>query len=108
MTITQALPRPAGRARAVFVDLFEKGLDAPICLTWEPPTPLQPVVRALPVIVGRGAADPRELSDGGVQAGIDDPGADVQVFYVDIGGGSQRCGPTSGLVEYADRAPTSA
>ena len=58
MTITAS--GPTGR----LVDLFEYGLDAPICLTWELTYALQPRLRALPSLVrtarpGRADRPPR-------------------------------------------------
>ncbi|HEV7709451.1 MAG TPA: radical SAM protein, partial [Asanoa sp.] len=78
MTVqTQARP---GR----LVDLFERGLDAPICLTWELTYACN--LSCVHCLSSSGRRDPRELSTAECKAVIDELER-MQVFYVNIGGG---------------------
>jgi mycofactocin biosynthetic radical S-adenosylmethionine protein MftC len=73
------------------VDLFERGLDAPICLTWELTYACN--LSCLHCLSSSGRRDPRELIDT-LQR--------MQVFYVNIGGGEPTVRPDFWeLVEYA-------
>jgi mycofactocin radical SAM maturase len=72
------------------VDQFERGLAAPICLTWE-------LTYACNLACGHclsssGRRDPRELSTAECRAVIDEL-ARMQVFYVNIGGGEPTVRP---------------
>lgn len=71
---------PAGR----LVDHFERGLDAPICLTWELTYACN--LACVHCLSSSGLRDPRELTTGECTALIDEL-ARMQVFYVNIGGG---------------------
>src|ERR1700677_924043 len=80
-------------------DLFQLGLDAPICLTWELTYPCN--LSCVHCLSSSGRRDPRELSTDECKAVIDTMQR-MQVFYVNIGGGE----PTVRrdfweLVEYA-------
>ncbi|MFJ9563843.1 mycofactocin radical SAM maturase [Streptomyces fuscichromogenes] len=66
------------------VDLFEYGLDAPICLTWELTYACN--LACAHCLSSSGRRDPRELSTAEAKAVIDELEA-MQVFYVNIGGG---------------------
>lgn len=81
MTATAVAPPPkVGR----LVDQFEKGLDAPICLTWELTYACN--LACVHCLSSSGKRDPRELSTEQCKAIIDELHK-MQVFYVNIGGG---------------------
>src|ERR1700748_3225288 len=65
-------------------DLFQLGLDAPICLTWELPSACN--LSCAHCLSSSGRRDPRELSTAECKAVIDTLER-MQVFYVNIGGG---------------------
>ena len=73
-------PAPVGR----LVDQFERGLDAPICLTWELTYACN--LACVHCLSSSGRRDPRELSTEQCKAIIDEL-QKMQVFYVNIGGG---------------------
>ncbi|TDD86012.1 mycofactocin radical SAM maturase [Actinomadura darangshiensis] len=73
---------PASGTR--LADLFEHGLDAPICLTWELTYACN--LACAHCLSSSGRRDPRELSTAEAKAVIDELEA-MQVFYVNIGGG---------------------
>ncbi|MEE2031825.1 mycofactocin radical SAM maturase [Rhodococcus chondri] len=75
-----AAPVKVGR----LVDQFEKGLDAPICLTWELTYACN--LSCVHCLSSSGKRDPRELSTAQCKAIIDELQR-MQVFYVNIGGG---------------------
>ncbi|MEU6609673.1 mycofactocin radical SAM maturase [Streptomyces shenzhenensis] len=83
MTTAQQAPK-TGRAASRLVDLFEYGLDAPICLTWELTYACN--LACSHCLSSSGRRDPRELSTREAKAVIDELEA-MQVFYVNIGGG---------------------
>ncbi|MEU6355550.1 mycofactocin radical SAM maturase [Streptomyces sp. NPDC047072] len=72
------------------VDLFELGLDAPICLTWELTYACN--LSCAHCLSSSGRRDPRELSTAEAKAVIDELEA-MQVFYVNIGGGEPTVRP---------------
>jgi len=78
MTLT-AFPGHAGLA-----DLFERGLDAPICLTWELTYACN--LACTHCLSSSGRRDPDELTTAECMAVIDELQR-MQVFYVNIGGG---------------------
>ena len=81
------------------VDLFEFGLDAPICLTWELTYACN--LSCVHCLSSSGRRDPRELSTAECKAVIDEL-ARMQVFYVNIGGGEPTVRPDFWeLVDYA-------
>jgi mycofactocin radical SAM maturase len=81
------------------VDLFERGLDAPICLTWELTYACN--LSCVHCLSSSGRRDPRELSTAECKAVIDTLQR-MQVFYVNIGGGEPTVRPDFWeLVEYA-------
>src|SRR5205823_1137223 len=81
------------------VDLFEYGLDAPICLTWELTYACN--LSCTHCLSSSGRRDPRELSTAECKAVIDELQR-MQVFYVNIGGGEPTVRPDFWeLVEYA-------
>ncbi len=83
MTLTpERAAAPAHGPR--LVDLFEHGLDAPICLTWELTYACN--LACEHCLSSSGRRDPRELTTDECKAVIDELQR-MQVFYVNIGGG---------------------
>ena len=81
------------------VDLFEYGLDAPICLTWELTYACN--LSCVHCLSSSGRRDPRELTTAECKAVIDEFER-MQVFYVNIGGGEPTVRPDFWeLVDYA-------
>ncbi len=72
----------SGRGR--LVDRFERGLDAPICLTWELTYACN--LACVHCLSSSGRRDPAELSTDECKALIDEFER-MQIFYVNIGGG---------------------
>jgi mycofactocin radical SAM maturase len=94
MTILAARPAP-GR----LVDQFEKGLDAPICLTWELTYACN--LACVHCLSSSGRRDPDELSTEECKALIDEFER-MQIFYVNIGGGEPTVRPDFWeLLDYA-------
>ena len=92
------LPAPTRRPQTL-VDLFESGLDAPICLTWELTYACN--LSCVHCLSSSGRRDPRELSTDECKAIIDELER-MQVFYVNIGGGEPTVRPDFWeLVDYA-------
>src|SRR5581483_2645604 len=96
--------RHAGGAAAVsvaipLVEHFARGLDAPICLTWELTYACNLACRHC--LSSSGRRDPAELSTAEAKAVIDELER-MQVFYVNIGGGEPTIRPDFWeLVDYA-------
>jgi mycofactocin radical SAM maturase len=81
------------------VDHFERGLDAPICLTWELTYACN--LSCVHCLSSSGRRDPRELTTAQAEAVIDELER-MQVFYVNIGGGEPTVRPDFWhLVDYA-------
>ena len=81
------------------VDQFERGLDAPICLTWELTYACN--LACVHCLSSSGKRDPRELSTRQCMDIIDELQR-MQVFYVNIGGGEPTVRPDFWeLVDYA-------
>jgi mycofactocin radical SAM maturase len=77
--------RPSGSASpGRLVDTFERGLDAPICLTWELTYACN--LACVHCLSSSGRRDPDELTTAECKALIDQFEA-MQIFYVNIGGG---------------------
>jgi len=76
--------RHASSAGTRLTDQFERGLDAPICLTWELTYACN--LACVHCLSSSGRRDPRELSTDECTAVIDELER-MQVFYVNIGGG---------------------
>ncbi|WP_166870958.1 mycofactocin radical SAM maturase [Salinibacterium sp. ZJ450] len=94
MTILDTPPAPTR-----LVDLFEYGLDAPICLTWELTYACN--LSCVHCLSSSGRRDSRELSTDECKAVIDELER-MQVFYVNIGGGEPTVRPDFWeLVDYA-------
>ena len=86
-------------APARLVDHFERGLDAPICLTWELTYACN--LSCVHCLSSSGRRDPRELSTEECKAVIDELER-MQVFYVNIGGGEPTVRPDFWeIVDYA-------
>ncbi|WP_298121717.1 mycofactocin radical SAM maturase [uncultured Aurantimicrobium sp.] len=83
MTLLEAPGAPSTKP-ARLVDLFEFGLDSPICLTWELTYACN--LSCVHCLSSSGRRDPRELSTEECKAVIDELER-MQVFYVNIGGG---------------------
>src|ERR1700747_1749225 len=80
-------------------DLFQLGLDAPICLTWELTYACN--LSCVHCLSSSGRRDPRELTTDECKAVIDTLER-MQVFYVNIGGGEPTVRPDFWeLVDYA-------
>src|SRR6266700_3909856 len=80
-------------------DLFQLGLDAPICLTWERTYACN--LSCVHCLSSSGRRDPRELTTDECKAVIDTLER-MQVFYVNIGGGEPTVRPDFwDLVDYA-------
>ena len=81
------------------VEQFERGLDAPICLTWELTYACN--LACVHCLSSSGRRDPRELSTEECKAVIDELER-MQVFYVNIGGGEPTIRPDFWhLLQYA-------
>jgi mycofactocin radical SAM maturase len=78
--VTAVAPAPGTR----LVDRFERGLDAPICLTWELTYACN--LACVHCLSSSGRRDPRELSSDECRSLIDEFER-MQIFYVNIGGG---------------------
>src|SRR6201984_1911923 len=89
-------PAPApGR----LVDHFEAGLDAPICLTWELTYACN--LACVHCLSSSGRRDRRELTTEECRALVDEF-ADMQIFYVNVGGGEPTVRPDFWeLLDYA-------
>lgn len=80
-------------------DELKRGLDAPICLTWELTYACN--LDCIHCLSSSGRRDPRELDTAEAMAVIDQM-RDMQVFYVNIGGGEPMIRPDFfELVEHA-------
>jgi mycofactocin biosynthetic radical S-adenosylmethionine protein MftC len=66
------------------VEHFERGLDAPICLTWELTYACN--LACVHCLSSSGRRDPRELTTAECKSVIDEF-ARMQIFYVNVGGG---------------------
>ena len=84
--MTTMLPDPAPAPAPVprLIEQFERGLNAPICLTWELTYACN--LACVHCLSSSGRRDPRELSTEQCKAVIDELQR-MQVFYVNIGGG---------------------
>ncbi|MEU0499272.1 mycofactocin radical SAM maturase [Mycobacterium sp. NPDC006124] len=91
--MTTAAPVPR------LIEQFEKGLDAPVCLTWELTYACN--LACVHCLSASGKRDPRELSTQQCKEIIDELER-MQVFYVNIGGGEPTVRPDFWeLVDYA-------
>src|SRR4028119_2417113 len=78
---------------------FARGLDAPICLTWELTYACN--LACAHCLSSSGRRDPRELSTAEAEAVIDELQR-MQVFYVNVGGGEPTVRPDFWhLLDYA-------
>src|SRR5271166_4239194 len=78
---------------------FSRGLDAPICLTWELTYACN--LACVHCLSSSGRRDPNELSAAEARGIVDDM-VDMKVFYVNIGGGEPMLRPDFfDLVSYA-------
>ncbi|GAA4057496.1 mycofactocin radical SAM maturase [Actinomadura miaoliensis] len=100
MTDTTAAGNGAvGSASGSLIEMFERGLDAPICLTWELTYACN--LSCVHCLSSSGRRDPRELTTEQCEAVIDELQA-MQVFYVNVGGGEPTVRPDFWhLLEYA-------
>jgi len=98
LTTSEAATSNAARP-VTLVDRFERGLTAPICLTWELTYACNLSCRHC--LSSSGRRDPRELSTAQCEAIIDELQA-MRVFYVNVGGGEPTVRPDFWhLLEYA-------
>ena len=101
MTLAPDIAPGAGAAAAPgrLTDLFQLGLDAPICLTWELTYACN--LSCVHCLSSSGRRDPRELTTAECK-GVIDTLQRMQVFYVNIGGGEPTVRPDFWeLVDYA-------
>jgi mycofactocin radical SAM maturase len=91
--------RPGQAAGKSLASRFERGLDAPICLTWELTYACN--LSCIHCLSSSGRRDPRELNTTECESVIDTLRR-MQVFYVNIGGGEPTVRPDFWhLVDYA-------
>ncbi len=91
--------RTASEAGGRLTDRFARGLDAPICLTWELTYACN--LACVHCLSSSGRRDPRELTTSECKGVIDELER-MQVFYVNIGGGEPTVRKDFWeLVEYA-------
>ena len=69
---------------ATLVEQLKRGLDAPICLTWELTYACN--LQCVHCLSSSGRRDPRELTTAEAKRVLDEL-RDLQVFYINIGGG---------------------
>jgi mycofactocin radical SAM maturase len=81
---------PETTAAVPLTEQFKRGLDAPICLTWELTYACN--LACVHCLSSSGRRDPRELTTAECLRVIDDLAA-MQVFYVNIGGGEPTVRP---------------
>ncbi|MFP5327025.1 MAG: mycofactocin radical SAM maturase [Acidimicrobiia bacterium] len=92
-------PQPPSTTTKSLTGDMKRGLDAPICLTWEITYGCN--LACIHCLSSSGRRDPRELSTAEAQQVIDDLQA-MQVFYVNIGGGEPTIRPDFfDLVDYS-------
>jgi mycofactocin radical SAM maturase len=82
--LTFRRPRPKHGEPPPLTEELRRGLDAPICLTWELTYGCN--LACIHCLSSSGRRDPRELSTAQAMAVVDEL-RDLQVFYVNIGGG---------------------
>ena len=97
--MTAVQERPSTAKPLPLVQQFERGLEAPICLTWELTYGCN--LSCAHCLSSSGRRDPRELSTEQCEAVIDELQR-MQVFYVNIGGGEPTIRPDFWhLLDYA-------
>src|SRR5476649_1854997 len=90
---------PADTAPLPLKEQFSRGLDAPICLTWELTYACN--LACVHCLSSSGRRDPAELTAAEARAVVDELAA-MKVFYVNIGGGEPMLRPDFfDLVGYA-------
>src|SRR3984957_12641617 len=90
---------PADTAPLALKEQFSRGLDAPICLTWELTYACN--LACVHCLSSSGRRDPNELTPAEARGIVDDM-VDMKVFYVNIGGGEPMLRPDFfDLVGYA-------
>src|SRR5580704_10397077 len=90
---------PADTAPLPLKEQFSRGLDAPICLTWELTYACN--LACVHCLSSSGRRDPNELSPAEARGIVDDM-VEMKVFYVNIGGGEPMLRPDFfDLVSYA-------
>ena len=93
------MPADADIAPLPLKEQFTRGLDAPICLTWELTYACN--LACIHCLSSSGRRDPHELSPAEARGIVDDL-VDMKVFYVNIGGGEPMLRPDFfDLVGYA-------
>jgi radical SAM protein with 4Fe4S-binding SPASM domain len=91
--------RPRATASTALRDEMKGGLQAPICLTWEITYGCN--LACIHCLSSSGRRDPRELTTSEAMAVIDEL-HDLQVFYVNVGGGEPTIRPDFyELVDYS-------
>src|SRR5271170_2985979 len=90
---------PADMAPLPLKEQFSRGLDAPICLTWELTYACN--LACVHCLSSSGRRDPNELTPAEARGIVDDM-VDMKVFYINIGGGEPMLRPDFfDLVSYA-------
>ena len=84
MSVTAEPRSLAAQSTSTLAAQLKRGLDAPICLTWELTYACN--LACIHCLSSSGRRDPRELTTGEAKAVIDELRR-LQVFYVNIGGG---------------------
>ena len=84
MSVTAEPRSLAAQSTSTLAAQLKRGLDAPICLTWELTYACN--LACIHCLSSSGRRDPRELTTGEAKAVIDEL-RQLQVFYVNIGGG---------------------
>lgn len=98
-TIPVITTQPPAPKRSTLTDDMKRGLDAPICLTWELTYACN--LACEHCLSSSGRRDPRELSTEECFAVIDELER-LQVFYVNLGGGEPMLRPDFfEIIEYA-------
>ncbi|MGE5289227.1 MAG: mycofactocin radical SAM maturase [Micromonosporaceae bacterium] len=88
--VRSAEPPPPSAPGSTLTDQFSHGLRAPICLTWELTYGCN--LACVHCLSSSGRRDPRELTTAEARRFIDEL-HDLQVFYVNIGGGEPMIRP---------------
>ncbi len=90
VTSTERPADPPATRKTVMTDQLKAGLVAPICLTWEWTYACN--LQCVHCLSSSGTRDPNELTTAEMKAVVDDL-HDLQVFYINVGGGEPMLRP---------------
>jgi mycofactocin radical SAM maturase len=90
VTTTERPAEPPATRKTVMTDQLKAGLVAPICLTWEWTYACN--LQCVHCLSSSGTRDPNELTTAEMKAVVDDL-HDLQVFYINVGGGEPMLRP---------------